>query len=148
MESNVFARGAVVIGADDIREKTAYPYTVICEGRIPASLIMEVTSHGVKRPLVLAQQGSCWYEIRTSAELILDEAGSIDIKAVMPGGKLTRTFSIPLDNFPKRPPRTTRVQVIVNFASENEAVIRIVDRGFGDLFPATGAVKKSKIMIP
>lgn len=147
VESSVFARGAVVVGVDDLRERTAFPYTIICEGRIPASLKMDVVSHGSRLPVTLAQQGSCWYDIRTSVDLILDNTNSIDMKAVMSGGNLVRTFSIPLDNFPKRPAKTTRVQVIVNFASENEAVVRIVDKGFGDLFPATGAVKKSRIML-
>lgn len=147
VEASVFSRGAVVIGTDDLRRVTAFPYTIICEGRIQASVVMEVTYRGSKKSMVLAEKGSCWYEIRTSVDLILDEMDSINIKVVLPEGKLVRSFSIPLDNFPKRPARTTRVQVILNFASEHEAVVRVVDMGFGDLFPATGAVKKSKIML-
>jgi len=146
-ELNLFARGAAVIGMDDLREKTAYPYTVICEGRIQASIMMDVLHGGVKKSLVLAQQGSCWYDIRTSVDLILDNTNSINIKVVQSEGKLVRLVGIALDNFPQRPPRTTRVQVILNFDSENEAVVRVIDMGFGELFPATRVVKKSKIVI-
>ncbi len=145
--SNIFARGAVVIGADNTRERTAYPYTIICEGRIQASIMIEVLKGGVKKHLVLAQQGSSWYDIRTSVDLILDNTNSINLRIVQSEGKLVRLVGIPLDNFPQRPPRTTRVQVILNFDSENEAVVRVIDMGFGELFPATRTVKKSRIMI-
>lgn len=146
-EPNLFARGAVLIGIDDMREHTAYPYTVICEGRIQASIMMEIMHGGVKKSLVLAQQGSCWYDIRTSVDLILDNTNSINLRIVQSEGKLVRLVGIQLDNFPQRPPRTTRVQLILNFDSENEAVVRVVDMGFGEMFPATKAVKKSRIMI-
>lgn len=146
-EQNLFARGSALIGLDNMRERTAYPYTVICEGRIQASIMMEVMHGGTKKSLVLAQQGSSWYDIRTSVDLILDNTNSINLKIVQSGGKLVRLVGVPLDNFPQRPPRTTRVQIILNFDSENEAVVRVIDMGFGEMFPATRAVKKSKIMI-
>ncbi len=146
-EVNLFARGSVMIGLDDLREKTAYPYTIICEGRIQASIMMEVVHGGVKKKLVLAQQGSCWYDIRTCVDLILDYTNSINFRIVSSEEKAVRLVGVALDNFPKRPAKTTRVQLILNFDSEKEAVVRIIDMGFGELFPATRTVKKSKIII-
>lgn len=158
-EESLFAQGTAYIAADRYQQeqtlpggrkevrRTAFPYTFLCEGRVRAAILMEVLSHGQKASLILAREGSLWYDVKTSAELILDNTDAINVRVEMSGGKLVRSFSIPLDNFPKRPNKTTRVQVILNFVSEDEAVIRVVDLGFGDLFPASGAVKKSRIRI-
>lgn len=146
-EASLFARGALIIGVDDTRETTAYPYTIICEGRIQASVTLDGISRGVPQKVFLARQGSCWYNTRNTVDLILDSREPVVLREELADGKLTRKFTILLDNFPKRPPKTTRAQVILNFVSEHEAVVRIVDKGFGDMFPATGAVKKTSIML-
>ena len=146
VEASVFSRGGVVIGADDLARTTAFPYTIICEGRIQASIKIE-TGRRTEPEVTLAHKGSCWYDVYSVNDFILDESDSIEIKVELSKGKLSRSVNIPLDNFPKRPPRTTRVRIILKFVSENEAAIQIIDQGFGDLFPATGAVKRSKIML-
>ena len=158
IDQNLFARGAAAISADRYQQKavadgrreerrSAFPYTFLCEGRVRATILMEVLNHGQKAALILAREGTLWYDVKTNAELILDDTDSINVRIEMSGGKLVRSFSIPLDNFPKRPNKTTRVQVFFNFVSEKEALIRVVDLGFGDLFPASGAVRKSRIRI-
>ena len=146
-EMNLFSRGAVVAGADGLREETAFPYTIICEGRIAATVMMDVLSRGAKKSLILAKRGSLWYEVQNRADLILDDCNAVNIRIEQSEGKLVRVFSIPLEHFPERPNKTTKIQVVLTFASENEAVIRVVDMGFGELFPSSGMVKKSRIRI-
>ena len=48
--------------------------------------------------------------------------------------------SISLDELPARPNKTTRIEVIVSFTAERCMTVRVVDKGFGELFPATGKV--------
>ena len=67
---------------------------------------------------MLAKEGSNWYDCRTTADLILDEASSIRLKIKKTGEKLTVFENISLDAFPKRPNKTTRVRLILTFTSE------------------------------
>ena len=54
---------------------------------------------------------------------------------------------IPLDGFPKRPPKTTRISITVGFLDEKTMVIKIADKGFGELFPKTGTVIRQEVMV-
>ena len=43
-----------------------------------------------------------------------------------------------LDGLEKRPPGTTRLRILMNMNSVSEVSVRVVDMGFGELFPASG----------
>ena len=99
-ESNVFAKGAVINANNELHGRNSYPYTIICEGRVGASIWMDTSVHGSKKVLMLAKEGSNWYDCRTTADLILDEASSIRLKIKKTGEKLTVFENISLDAFP------------------------------------------------
>ena len=146
-ESNVFAKGAVINANNELHGRNSYPYTIICEGRVGASMWMDTSVHGSKKVLMLAKEGSNWYDCRTTADLILDEASSIRLKIKKTGEKLTVFENISLDAFPKRPNKTTRVRLILTFTSEHTAMVRVQDLGFGEFFPSSGIVVKKEIKI-
>ena len=53
------------------------------------------------------------------------------------GGNVTNR-SVSLDGLPERPGRTTRLNVQVEMASVNQAVVTVSDLGFGELFKSSG----------
>lgn len=146
-ESNIFAKGAVITGNNELHGRNSYPYTIICEGRVGASIWMDTSVHGNKKILMLAKEGSNWYDCRTTADLILDDASSIRLKIKKTGEKLTMFENISLEAFPKRPNKTTRVRLILTFTSEHTAMVRVQDLGFGEFFPSSGIVVKKEIKI-
>ena len=56
-------------------------------------------------------------------------------------------LQIQLDEFPARPNKTTKVEVIAAFSSESKISIRVIDRGFGELFPETGKMIRQDFQI-
>ena len=52
-----------------------------------------------------------------------------------------------LENFPKRPEKTTRVRVEISFLDEKTMRIVLTDLGFGELFPATGVKVVQEVML-
>lgn len=146
-ESNIFAKGAVITGNNELHGRNAYPYTIICEGRVGASIWIDTSVRGCKKTLMLATEGSNWYDCRTTADLILDDADFIRLKIRKTGEKLTLSETISLDAFPKRPNKTTRVRLILTFTSEHSAMVRVQDLGFGEFFPSSGIVVKKEIRI-
>ena len=86
---------------NELHGRNSYPYTIICEGRVGASMWMDTSVHGSKKVLMLAKEGSNWYDCRTTADLILDEASSIRLKIKKTGEKLTVFENISLDAIPR-----------------------------------------------
>ena len=56
-------------------------------------------------------------------------------------------YEVSLDEFPKRPNKTTKVEVILSFTGERTMTVRIIDKGFGELFPSSGRMVKKDFYI-
>ena len=81
-------------------------------------------------------------------EVILDNQDYIELMIVPhQDAKQKRIVKIPLDGFPKRPNKTTRVRIAVGFLDEKTMVIKIVDRGFGELFPKSDAEIRQEVSL-
>ena len=59
--------------------------------------------------------------------------------------KKKKLVRIPLAGFPERPPKTTRIELKVAFTDEGTMTMSIRDKGFGELFPSSGAVVKQEV---
>ena len=53
------------------------------------------------------------------------------------GERLPIMIEVPLDGFPKRPQKTSRVNVALSFDSEKMFSVTLTDKGFGEFFPGT-----------
>lgn len=135
---NLFAQGAAFIAWDHTRPQTDYPYICLCEGRISSTITMEVLHQGKSCQLVVAAAGSNWYEAKADAELIVDQEDQIHFQVQTIGEEGIRTWTLSLDMFPERPPKTTRLELIFAFVEEKSMMVRVIDKGFGELFPSSG----------
>ncbi len=135
---NLFSKCAAFVAFDRIGEVTAYPYICICEGRIQSQVSMNVRYEGRARQLVVASAGSNWYETKASVTLVLDDTDRIDLQVTPVGSQNAQTLSVPLDEFPPRPNKTTKVEMLVSFTGERAMTVRVFDRGFGELYPSSG----------
>ena len=86
-------------------------------------------------------------EAKASAEFILDDVHTLELMVTPFATQRVETISLSLAELPARPNKTTRIEVIVSFASENRVTVRVVDKGFGDLFPASGIVIRKDFLI-
>lgn len=138
--SALYARGAVYMALDALNEVTSYPYMCMCEGRLGVTVSMQVRYEGRERRLVLAQAGSDWYEAKASAGVIPAGRRDIELLVTQPGSARQDRLLIPLDDFPDRPDKTTRVDIVTAFLDDNTLSVIVTDRGFGEFFPASGKV--------
>ena len=79
--------------------------------------------------------------------MIPDHQNSVDFVVTAVDSKKKKRISIPLEGFPKRPERTTRVQIRVLFLDERTMEVTLKDRGFGELFPASGVQIRQEVML-
>lgn len=146
-EPALFAKGAAYKAESYMKKKGSYPFCCICEGKIRSTVTMEVLKRDSRVQIVLASAGESWYEARSVLEVILDGQKEIPLTITPQDPKQRRTVTIPLDGFPDRPDKTTRVRIAAGFLDEKTMVVKIVDRGFGELFPRTDASIRQEVMI-
>ncbi len=143
---NLFAQGALAAAIASMDSQTS-PYLLLCEGRIPSDISIEVVQQNTKKKLILCQGGSDWYEAGATVELMPDTCHDLQLQIRRLTDGRVRTCSISLEALPKRPERTTRLEVSIFFPSAEEMTVRIKDLGFGELYPATDTVIEEKIYI-
>lgn len=144
----LFAQGAAYVAWDESQESSAYPFICICEGRIASTVSLYAVYEGRREQVVLAAAGTNWYEAKASVEFILDEVKSLDMTVTPVGSQRVENISISLEELPQRPNKTTRIEVILSFTSETCMTVRVVDLGFGELFPGSGRVIRRDFFIP
>ena len=144
---HLFADGAAILAYDSTRAETIFPYVCICEGRLSSSISLYAVREGKNEQLVLAAAGSNWYEARSTAEFILDDVANLELMITPFATQRVETIGISLSELPARPNKATRIQLILSFSSENHVTARVVDKGFGELYPASGKVIRKDFLI-
>ena len=79
--------------------------------------------------------------------MIVDGQKEIEFTISPLDSKKKKLVRIPLTGFPERPPKTTRVELKVAFTDEGTMTMSIRDKGFGELFPSSGAVVKQEVKL-
>lgn len=144
---NLFSRGAAFVAFDYLQQTSAYPYICICEGRIRSQVALPVQYEGRMRQLVIAPAGSNWYETKAAVTFVLDGTDSVDFMVTPVGSSAPVRYSVVLDEFPRRPNKATKVEVIVSFTGERSMTVRVFDKGFGELFPSSGKMVRKDFYI-
>lgn len=147
MEPFMFSKGAAYRAQDFMQPKTSYPFTMICEGRLKCTISMTVLHKGQETSVVVAAAGENWYEKAAVIDVIPDHRNTIDFEVTPLDVKKRKLVSIPLEGFPKRPERTTKVHIEVSFLDERTMDVKLNDRGFGELFPASGVQIRQEVML-
>ena len=135
---SIFAKGAVYLAYDYLRQETAYDYTCVCEGRLSFSVSIDVMDRENIKKVPIIKTGTNWYEAKAVQEIVLENRKAIDLYITPYGMRNPIIIPIALDEFPDRPNKTTRVELTITFASEQVMKVKAVDKGFGEMFPATG----------
>ena len=107
---------------------------------------MSVTAREQDTRLLLARAGDPWYETTGHVELIPAGQDYVDIHIeAIDKEHRTRLIRIPLEGFPERPDRTTRIGLDISFPDAGKMEITINDMGFGELYPKSGAMIHEEI---
>lgn len=146
-EGGIFSKGAALKSMDYTRDKTSYPFVMICEGHLNVTVSVPILFKERGSQLIVASAGDNWYESKNTVDLIADDQEYVEFNLAPLFSRETRTVKIPLEGFPKRPSRTTRLQIQVGFLDEKTMAVAIRDKGFGELFPASQAVVKQEVML-
>lgn len=146
-EQNLFSRGALYKAEDYQQEKSSYPFACICEGRLKTTVSVKVLNQDKESPFVMAAAGDSWYESKSTVDFIVSGQKELEFAIEPLDPKRKKLVKIGMDSFPKRPDRTTRIQLSIGFSDEKTMVVSIKDKGFGELFKASNAMIKQEVKL-
>lgn len=147
VETALFAKGALYKAEDYLLEKTSYSFHCICEGRLKTTISVKILNRDKESQLVLAEAGDNWYEAKSTVDFIVAGEPELEFTLASLDPRKKKVVKIPLEGFPKRPDRTTRIQLSLAFSNEKTMVAVIRDLGFGEFFPATDMVIKREVFL-
>ena len=133
----LFAQGACFSAREKVEERRLKGYLFLGNDLVRYNIGMEMTINGSPAYYALIAAGVNWYEAEKECELILDGTEELEfVVSSMESGKRNR-YTMKLDGLPKRPPKTTRIRLRLEYDSPVTCQITAEDLGFGDMFPAS-----------
>lgn len=144
---NLFVKGAAFAAMSINGMGNADEYQFVCSGRTLVDINLQVNKDGKDVSVVLSKAGTNWYDAGARAEGILDNVNSVNIEIDSSISKKKEIVTLDLKDFPERPNKTTRIEVLLSYRSDRRLVIIAQDMGFGDFYKSSGAQVKKEINV-
>lgn len=140
--SNLFACGACAAGAERLIGRRLKDYTYLSSSQVMTGIGMDMRIMGAPAYYPLIEAGRNWYECSASCELILDDTEELIFTISTMGENEKKKVAMQLPGLPKRPNKTTRLLLKLDYISREECRITVKDLGFGEMFPSSGKIWK------
>lgn len=127
--------------------KTLDGFLYKSEDMVEYNISMEMEIRGKLTNYLLIGAGVNWFDAEYTCEFMLDETEEIVIYAKSMLGGPVSSYTIELKNLPKRPARTTRLQMKAAFTAADRCRITLRDLGFGEFFPPSGLSWESTLKL-
>ena len=138
--NNLFAKGACAAGKEKLEDKALKGYRFLSDSLVMADVGMEMRVMGSPAYYPLIEAGNNWYDCKASCELILDNTEELVFVVSTFDRPEKRRVGMMLPGIPRRPNKTTRLYLELQYISPKECKVTVKDLGFGELFPSCGKV--------
>ena len=91
--------------------------------------------------------GKQWYNTSGKLNVILDDTDKITIVYHNHKTDVEKRETVRIHGIPKRPNKTTKLSLEVEFESPKDGAVIIKDLGFGKLFPTTNKIYRKEFKI-
>ncbi len=146
--NNLFSKGASIAARERVSPTgNAGRFVFLGEDKLKANLGIKLLKCGTEVYHALLDAGVNWYEAETSLDIIMDQSSILNIEVTPLTGGRPKVVQLYLDGLVKRPAGTTRLHISMAMNSVSEVSVKVTDRGFGELFPATGKVWEQTIEV-
>ena len=146
--NNLFSKGASIAARERVAPTgNGSRFVFLGEDKLKANLGMKLLKCGTEVYHALLDAGVNWYEAETGLDIIMDPSGILNIEVTPLTGGRPKIVQLYLDGLVKRPAGTTRLHISMSMSSVNEVNVKVTDKGFGELFPATGKVWEQTIEV-
>lgn len=144
---NLYSKGACYRAMDLAGERKLGDFLFLGSDMITVYFYISAIYNAKPAEVVLAKPGTLWNEIDEKIDFILDDSNEITLYVKNIENGEVKTCLIPLEGLPKRPNKTTRIQVRLRFINKWAAVITVKDKGFGSFYPSSNRVWEKEISL-
>ena len=140
---NLYVKGACYRGLE--LEEDQQDYLYLGEEKVCVNIGLKSETDGKPAYVFIVDGGRNWYESHASVEVLLLDEPVLEFAIIPVNGKEMKTAAIHLNELPKRPAKTTRLRIDLEFMSPSYAKLMIKDLGFGELFPQSDMVYEGEL---
>lgn len=144
---NLYSKGACYAAKEMVGEQTLSDFIFLGKDKIMGTIYTQGYLNSDYQEIVLAKALTPWYEVDLHTDFILDGTEEVPIIVKNIKTKKITTYCMLLHDIPKRPSRTTRIEIRVKFYNQTTAVITVKDKGFGDFYPSSNRIWEETIEI-
>lgn len=139
--NNLFSKGACYGARERALPSTlSQDYVYLSEEKLKANIGIACNRGTEKAYQPLLNAGTNWFEARREIDFILARENRLPITVTPLDSGKPRVAEITLEGLQVRGNRTNRIGLAVSMENADTIVIEVVDKGFGEFFPATGQV--------
>lgn len=137
--NNLFSKGAA-LAAKEKANPSGYEKNIVFLGndKLKANVGIRIYKEGHEAVLPLLEAGVHWYEAKGGLDVILNETDVLPISVEYVTRNGTAVAEFPLTGLPREEGRLTRVRVNAQMQSEHVIDLKVIDLGFGEIYPTTG----------
>ena len=137
--SNLYSKGAAYGALFRVRPaENNEKYFFLDSNKLRANIGMNVLRRGEIDFHTLVDAGANWYEVKRTEDIILEDSNQLElILSPLTGGQ-QEEYPIYLTDLPVREGRTTRLRLQFTMSAPDKVLLRIIDLGFGEIFPGSG----------
>ncbi len=137
--NNLYSKGACFGMKDRLEQNdTAGSYVFLGEDKLKANIGMKVLRRGIDSYFALLDAGQNWFDCKKECSFILESDNYFEMRVTPLNGRDAKVVEIFLDGLPERPERTTCIHMDIFLKDEDTVVLLLEDKGFGEIFPASG----------
>ncbi len=144
---NLYVKGACYSAIRNAGLARGSEFLYMGKHKITTNIGMNVLRNGHREYFGIISGGINWYDAIGNCEFLLDNEDGIELLIQSIDKSEEKTIRISLDGLPKRPPKTTKIRLDVQFTGPRECRIHAVDAGFGEWFPSSGAQWTERLKI-
>ena len=140
---NLYVKGACYYAMDLLEDFQGYLY--LGSEKVCCNIALKTEEQGKEALITIVDGGKNWYESSVSLEVLLLDEPELEFAVIPINGKEKKTIKVSLKELPKRPKKTTRLHIDLEFLEVNHARLTIKDLGFGELFPPSDMVYEGEL---
>lgn len=140
---NLYSEGACISVVPEKNQDTK----IYCDGRTWFEIGLYLDEESGQNVYKMSGAAQNWIEAGNSAEFILDDIEWVDLYIRSKFQKEDERLRIELKELPLRKDKTMCVEIGLEYENGNTFILTVKDKGFGDLFPSSGAVMKRKVSL-
>lgn len=119
-------------------------YLYLGEDQLHVNFFLKAVYQGTETDYEMAPAEVHWFEAERSIEFIPDRENEVAVYARGLDGKCEEVIRVPLNDFPVREEKASRLQLKLYFADRDKGVIEVRDLGFGEIYQATDKIWKEE----